>query len=207
MSVTIAPNAAPSADDAEIPDVPIYRLSVAQYEAMAKAGILTEDDPVELLEGWLVGKMTKHPPHIAASRLLLHSLGSLLPKGWMVDAQNPVATMDSEPEPDLIVIRGTPRNYTDRLAGPQDTALVVEVADTSLRQDRGTKKRLYARAGFPIYWIVNLIERQIEVYSEPSGPRRRPDYRRRQDYRPSEEIPVVLEGVEVGRIPVRELLP
>ncbi len=207
MSVTIEPTAAPSAAEADVPDVPIYRLTVAQYEAMARAGILTEDDPVELLEGWLVQKMTKHPPHIAATRLLLHALGALLPPGWMVDAQNPVATTDSEPEPDLMVIRGTPRDYKDRLAGPQDVALIVEVADTSLRQDRGTKKRLYARAGFSIYWIVNLVEGQIEVYTEPSGPRRRPDYRRRQDYRLSDEISVVLEGVEVGRIPVQEILP
>jgi Uma2 family endonuclease len=84
---------------------------------------------------------------------------------------------------------------------------VVEVADTTLRTDRGTKKRIYARAGILVYWIVNLVDRRIEVYMEPSGARRKPDYRRQQEYGPADEIPVVLDGVEIGRVPVHDLLP
>jgi Uma2 family endonuclease len=69
------------------------------------------------------------------------------------------------------------------------------------------KKRLYALVGIPVYWIANLSENQFEVYTDPSGPAEEPDYRQRQIYGPSDEIPVLIEGVEVGRIPVRELLP
>jgi Uma2 family endonuclease len=207
MSVTAKPIPAAAPRDPAVPDVPIYRLTVEQYHAMAEAGILTEDDPVELVEGWLVQKMTKNPPHIAATRLLHQALSSLIPKGWMVDTQNPIALTDSEPEPDLMVIRGAPLDYRDRLADPQDMALIVEVADTSLQQDRGTKKRLYAHAGIPVYWIVNLVDRRVEVFTVPSGPAEEPDYGERRDYGPDENVPVLLGGVEAGSLPVAELLP
>jgi len=86
-------------------------------------------------------------------------------------------------------------------------ALVVEVADTTLQRDRTSKKRLYARAGVPAYWIANLSEKRFEVYTDPSGPADEPDYRERQDYGPTEAIPVMIEGREVGRLAVQELLP
>ena len=84
---------------------------------------------------------------------------------------------------------------------------MVEVADTSLRRDRGTKQRVYARARIPVYWIANLPERRFEVYTEPSGPAPHPGYRQRQEYGPDEEIPVVLAGQEIGRLKVGDLLP
>lgn len=185
----------------------IWRLSVDQYHEMIRTGILTEDDPVELLEGWLVYKMPKSPPHRVTTRLIQKALERIVPAGWYVDAQELVTTQDSEPEPDVVVVRGDTRQYLDRHPGPQDLALVVEVADTSLQRDRASKKQIYARAEIPVYWIVNLVERQFEVYTDPSGPAESPDYRESQYYRPSDEVPVVIEGREVGRLPVRELLP
>jgi Uma2 family endonuclease len=190
-----------------IPDVPIYRLSVEQYHTMARAGILKEGAPVELLEGWLVPKMTQNPPHRLAAGLLQDALAGLVPAGWRVQIGNPVTTPDSEPEPDLAVIRGSRRDYGDRHPGPRDAALVVEVANTSLRQDRGAKKRLNARAGIPVYWILNLQSRHIEVYTDPTSTAKRSDYDVRHDYEPSDDILVVLDGIEIGRIPVQELLP
>ena len=106
-----------------------------------------------------------------------------------------------------IVIRGDPDDYPDLHPGPDEVALVVEVADSTLRRDRSTKKRIYARAGIPVYWIANLIESRFEVYTDPTGPADQPDYRQRQEYGPDDEIPVVLDGVEVGRLLVRDLLP
>jgi len=188
------------------PDV-IWRLSVDQYHAMIHTGILTDDDPVELLEGWLVAKMPKNPPHRAVTRLLRQVLERLVPAEWYVDSQEPITTDDSEPEPDVVVVRGETRHYLDRHPGPNDVGLVIEVADTTLQRDRGFKKRLYARVGIPVYWIVNLSDNQCEVYTEPSGSGPQPDYRQRQDYGASDIIPVVLAGIEVGRIAVRELLP
>jgi Uma2 family endonuclease len=188
------------------PDV-IWRLSVDQYHAMIHAGILTDDDPVELLEGWLVAKMPKNPLHRAVTRLIRQALERLVPAAWYVDSQEPITTDDSEPEPDAVVVRGETRHYLDRHPGPQDIGLVIEVADTTLQRDRGFKKRLYARAGIPVYWIVNLPDNQCEVYTEPSGPEPQPDYRQHQNYGASDVIPVMLAGVEIGRIAVREFLP
>ncbi|MBL8799972.1 MAG: Uma2 family endonuclease [Planctomycetia bacterium] len=185
----------------------LWRLSVAQYHQMIQAGILTEDDPVELLEGILVAKMPKNPPHRIGVRKLRRSLERVVPAGWSVDIQDPITLPHSEPEPDGTVSRGDTERITDRHPGPDEVALLVEVADATLSRDRTTKKRIYARAQIPVYWIVNLIERQVEVYTEPTGPADEPDYRQRRDYGPAESVPVVLDGQEVGQIPVGELLP
>lgn len=192
---------------AAVPNDYIWRLSVEQYHEMIRAGILTDDDPVELLEGWLVVKMPKNPPHRLATQLTRAALERLLPAGWFVDAQEPITTETSEPEPDVMLVRGDPRQYGDRHPGAQDLALVVEVAETSLTRDRGMKKRLYARTKIPVYWIVNLVDGWIEVYTDPTGPAAEPDYRQHRDYGPADELPVVIEGKEVGRLAVRDLLP
>lgn len=174
---------------------------------MIREGILTEDDPVELLDGYLVTKMPRNPPHRLTTQLTREALTRLCPAGWFVDAQEPITTDTSEPEPDVAVIRGDRRAFTDRHPGPGDLALVVEVADTSLSRDRGSKKRLYARAALPVYWIVNLIDRQIEVYTDPTGPAEEPDYRQRQVFETGAELPVEIAGREVGRVSVADLLP
>jgi Uma2 family endonuclease len=209
MSTTVAPvPAAPSTPPpAPVPDDAVWRFSVEQYHELLRAGILTDGDPVELLEGILIAKMTKYPPHTLSTQLTREALEHVLPAGWFVNAQEPVTTLDSEPEPDITVIRGRRRDFQNRHPGPQDVGLVVEVADTTLRRDRGRKKRLYARAAIPVYWIVNLNERQVEVYTDPSGPADEPDYRRRQDYPPDAQMPVVVGGAEVGRLTVGDLLP
>ena len=206
-ALTSQPACAPPAGDAEVPSEPIYRLSVAQYHAIARAGILDEDAPVELLEGWLVRKMTKNPAHCLALGLVQDALASLLPRGWHVKVQGSMTTADSEPEPDAAVVRGQRRDYKGRHPGAEDIALVVEVADTSLRRDRGSKKRIYARAGIPVYWIVNLIARLIEVYTDPAGAGKRAQYRQHRDYGPSEAIPLLLDNDEVGSLEVQALLP
>jgi Uma2 family endonuclease len=207
MSVTTPPIPTVTIRNPAVPDVPIYRLTVEQYEAMIETGILTERDPVELLEGWLVVKMTKNPPHIVANALLLARFSRLMPAGWFLAIQDPVATVDSMPEPDAAVIRGEPRDYVQRRPAAADIGLLVEVADTSLEQDRGLKQRAYARATIPVYWIVNLVDRQVEVYSDPTGPTAEPTYRQRRDYTDADTIPVVLDGVEAGSLAARDLLP
>ena len=100
-----------------------------------------------------------------------------------------------------------PSRYERYHPGPQDVALVVEVADASLDRDRSIKKQVYARAGIPVYWIVNLQERRIEVYTDPSGPVQVPDYRKHEDYAAGSQVPLTIDGREVGRIPVAAFLP
>lgn len=185
-----------------------YRLSVEQYHRMAEAGILGEDDPVELLGGVLVAKMTKNPPHIIATDLLQAALTRIVPAGWYVSMQNPITlpATASEPEPDGQVVRGEPRDYKHRRVGPQDVALVVEVSDTSYADDLA-KRVTYAGAAIPIYWIVNLVQYLLEVYSDPTGPAEPASYRTTQTYGPDDEVPLVIADREVARIAVRDLLP
>ena len=182
-------------------------LSVADYHAMIRAGIFAADDRVELLEGWLVPKMSKSPRHSYARGMLGDLLRTVIGSGWFVDAYGPVTTDDSEPEPDLAVVRGEYADYLASHPGTADAGLLVEVADSTLSHDRGMKRRIYARAGFPVYWIVNLVDEIIEVYTLPSGPTEAPDYAQRQDFGLTESVPVLLNGVEVGKIAVREVLP
>jgi Uma2 family endonuclease len=174
---------------------------------MIHLGVLTHDDPVELLEGWLVYKMPKNPPHRATTKLLRDALDEIVPDGWYVDAQEPITLEDSEPEPDVMIVRGKTRDYLDRHPSGRDIALVIEVADSTLARDRTSKKQLYARTEIPIYWIVNLSEQSIEVYQEPALVAEAPTYLQKQLYTFSDEIPVAIDGCEVDRLLVRNLLP
>lgn len=207
MSILSSPVSPSPPVNPSVPTEPIFRLSVAQYHQMIDAGILTEDDPVELLDGWLVQKMPTKPPHRAATGLTHAALQRVLPAGWFLEVQSAITTDTSEPEPDVFAVRGERRQYTERHPEPADLALVVEVSDATLSRDRGPKKSLYARNRIPVYWIVNLIDNQVEVYTDPTGPAEAPDYRQRRDYGVLDEIPLVIDGVEVVRFPVRELLP
>jgi Uma2 family endonuclease len=190
-----------------VPPEPVLPLTIEQYHEMARAEILRDGDPIELLEGWLVRKMTKSPAHSVATFEARSALEQIIPEGWSVDAQEPITTADSEPEPDVSVIRGRRRDMADRHPRPDEVAVLVEVADASLDRDRGWKKRIYAAAQIPVYWIVNLVDGQIEVHSEPSGPGDHPDYALRQVFCAGDIITVALGGNEVGQIAVNDLLP
>lgn len=207
MSVATSQAPASTLQLYRVPTLPIWQLSVEQYHQMIESGILTEDDPVELLEGWLIPKMPKNPPHCRSTVLVNRAISRLLPADFYVDAQNPLTTDDSEPEPDMMIVHGDPRDYPDRHPHGEEVALVVEVADSSLSRDRVQKKRIYARAGVPVYWIINLSENQLEVYSAPAGEADAADYLQQQNYLPTDEVPLSLDGREIGRLRVSELLP
>ncbi len=149
---------------------PLFRLSVDQYHEMTRHGILTEDDEVELLDGLLVAKMTKNTAHHVAKLLVQSALAKVIPEGWYVDSQDAITLATSEPEPDAMVVRGQPRDYLAHHPLPGDLALVVEVADSSLHHDRGFKKAIYAASAIPVYWIINLVDRRVEVYTDPTSP-------------------------------------
>jgi Uma2 family endonuclease len=174
---------------------------------MLAAGVLKSGDPVELLEGWLVEKMTKNPPHRIATRRTRVALESIVPSGWYVDTQEPIVTADSEPEPDAAVIRGRTEDYAQENPSASCLGLVVEVADESLLRDRETKARIYARAGIPVYWIVNLPERRLEVLQSPHAAGVTPGYALRSQYSESDSVTLELDGHEVGAVRVADLLP
>ena len=180
------------------------RFSIPEYHHLAQLGILTEDDNLELLEGYLVHKMTRNPRHDGALDFLLETFFPMIPREYKVRIQAAVTLSDSEPEPDLAIVRRGP-NYRLQHPAPADIALVIEVSDSSLDGDRADKCRIYARAGLPIYWIVNLVDGQIEVYSSPvGGPT--PGYRDRVDRHIGDEVEVVLAGRRVGSVAVSAVL-
>jgi Uma2 family endonuclease len=173
---------------------------------LARQGFLLDGDPVELLEGLLVKKITVSPSHRLATHRVRLAFEAVAPSGCYVDAPSPVTLQRSEPEPDVVVVRGAAGDYPDRHPGPQDLLLVVEVSDSSLRRDQGLKKVMYAKAAIPVYWIVNLIDRRVEAYSDPTGAVEQPNYRLHRDFDEADHVPVVIEGREVARIPVRDVL-
>lgn len=141
-----------------------------EYQRLGEVGILTEDEAVELLDGQLMVAEPKGRPHVTIVTLTAEVLRRAFGAGWHVMQQDPIALDDeSEPEPDVAVVPGTPLDYVDD--HPARPALVVEVADTSLYYDRGYKGSAYARAGLPDYWIVNLVDWRVEVYRRPAEDR------------------------------------
>ena len=194
------------------PQVPVRvtqrqrRFSVAEYHKLGELGILTPADRCELIHGFIVEKAMVNPPHATAVRRLRRLLEAIFTETWLVDSQSPITLADSEPEPDAFVARGTSRDFENAHPTPSDLAIVAEVSDSSLEDDRTVKLALYAAAKLPQYWIVNIPERRVEVYTQPRGGRN-PTYRTRTDYGTDAAVPVVLAGKTLGTIPVAELLP
>jgi Uma2 family endonuclease len=183
------------------------RFTVDEYHRLTELGILTEDDKLELIEGYLVLKMPRNPPHDGTIHRVLKRLGKILPSGWDVRIQSAITLADSEPEPDLAIVREDSDGYTTRHPTAADVGLVIEVADSTLAGDRTDKARIYARAGIECYWIVNLVDRQVENYTSPSGPVALPAYGQRQDYRTGDTVPLTLAGTATVGLPVQDLLP
>ena len=178
------------------------RFSVAEYHQLIDIGILTEDDDLELLEGYLVHKMARNPPHGVAIQKITKCLVRLALPGWDVRCQCAITLDKSEPEPDFALVRGDETAYLARHPGPADIGLVIEVSDSTLPGDRDDKGRIYASAGIPIYWIVNVRDRWVEVYSAPSGD----IYGKRVDFGVGQAIPLLLDGAMVGQIRGDEML-
>jgi Uma2 family endonuclease len=178
----------------------VYRISVDEYERMA--GML-HDERVELIDGFLVKKMGKNPPHVWSVDTIAEIMKAMTP-GWWCRQEAPVRIPDfDEPEPDVSVVRGPRDDYRNRIPAATDVALLVEVSETTLDRDQGPKWDAYAKGRIPVYWIVNLVDRQVEVYTDP-GPN---GYATCRIFLPGQEIPVVIEGVEVGQIAAAAILP
>jgi Uma2 family endonuclease len=138
----------------------------AEYDRLIEIGVFRPGDPVELLGGELVVAEPQSSPHYTAIGLVEEALHAAFGVGWLIRQQGPIALDDqSEPEPDVAVARGTLRDYSHE--HPARPVLVVEVASSSLALDRQHKGSLYARAGLEDYWILNLVDRVLEVYRQP----------------------------------------
>jgi len=184
----------------------LRRWQRAEYERLVGLGVF-RGEPLELIGGELVVAEPQGAYHAAAITRVDYALRAVLPPGWLVRLQAPVSLDDeSEPEPDLVVVPGRPGDYGE--SHPVRVALAVEVAESSLAFDRKRKGSLYARAGIADYWIVNLVDRVLEVCRLP-----RPDaaaaygWRYRSIARLAPGAVVVPLAVTSARIAVADLLP
>jgi Uma2 family endonuclease len=166
-----------------------HRLSVNDYEQMIERGILTENDRVELIRGEIIDKMSICDRHAACVKRLNSLFSGLVRGNALVSIQDPIRLADSEPEPDVALLRPRADFYATGKPQPADVLLAIEVADSSLDYDRDVKRPMYGEAGIAEYWIVNLIDECVEVHRQPQ-----PDgtYRDVQTLRRGQQVDVAL---------------
>lgn len=182
----------------------LYRMTLEKYESLIASGFFTKRDDVHLINGYLVNRMPESPLHGAVCEAIRLAIEALLIAAWHIRSEKGlrIPAQSSLPRPDLVIVRGGWRTYTSRYPEPADTALVVEVSNTSLDEDRAMAD-IYGAGGVPIYWLVNLVDGQVEVYSDP-GPS---GYRSHEVLAPGHSLSVVVDGVEIGEIAVADILP
>ncbi len=200
------PTTAPAPAPIPVPlnALPLRRLTVDEYERLGEVEVLNDPERVELIDGYMVTKMPKSPEYCYSTTKALDALGGLLGPGWVSRKEGPIRIPGyDEPEPDVSIVRGSIADYRHRHPGPADVGFLAEVSLTTLDLDRGQKLSAYATAGIPVYWIINLVERQIEVYTGPGSGA----YKSRADYRPGQAVPIVIDGRHLGAIAVDDFLP
>ena len=194
--------------ETDIAPFPVKKFAVKEYRKMLQVGIFRSGDPYELLEGWIVPKLRRSPPNASTCAKLQRRLIRAFDDdsgGWIY-GYRVIACRTSEPEPVATLTTGPLGKYEKRFPKPAEVGLVIEVSDDSLERDRGIKQRIYARERIPTYWIVNVVGRAVEVYTDPRGGKN-PTYKTRTDYAAGRSVPVVLSGKMVGDIAVSDILP
>ncbi len=184
----------------------LRRFTVDEYHTMIKAGIFGDYEPGELLEGLILWKFRPMTPRECFPQHAFRQL-ELNRTDWHVHINPAITLDDSEPEPDAAILRGRMEDHDKRFPGAAAVGVVVEFADASLAFDREVKGRVYARAGIPEYWIVNVAENQIEIFTLPDPTRNPPAYRSTRVLVKGDSVPLTLDGNLVANIPVGDLLP
>jgi Uma2 family endonuclease len=183
------------------------RFSRAEYERLIELGVFQPGEDIELLGGELIVAEPQDALHYTAIRRTAKALEATFGPGWEVRTEGPIGLDDdSEPEPDVAVVPGKPEDYSR--SHPSRPVLTVEVAESSLALDRHRKGSLYARAGLADYWVLNLVDRVLEVYREPAPDAAAPfgwRYTRSEVFRADTRVrPLAAPGASVG---VSQLLP
>jgi hypothetical protein len=193
----------------------LVRLTVEQFQEVLGRGIFREGMPIELLDGLMVWKdqsdrggdpRRQGPRHADGVYGMSRALLAVESLGHLLRVQLPVTLgIDHAPEPDLAVIRGIREQFRQRHPGTDDIRLLVEVADSSLDYDRTTKLAIYAEAGIPEYWIVNLVDSQIHVYGQPIRSGR--TYANERIYSLADTIAFAPDPTRTIDVPVGEVIP
>jgi len=143
------------------------RFTITEYHRLADLDFFTEDDRVELIKGEIIKMAAKGKAHSVCNTRLYRELFKLLEEKATIRGQEPIIINDSEPEPDLTIVKNTPDDYFLNHPTPSDIFLIIEVADSSLKYDQEVKLFLYSEAGISDYWIFNLMDYYLECYSDP----------------------------------------
>ena len=182
----------------------IWRISVETYHQMIESGAFGEEESIELIHGYLIKKMPKNRRHAQITQILFSLIAQIIgfDQGWFLSVQDPVTLEDSEPEPDIAIIRGKPSDYANH---PQaaDLGMVIEISDSSLEYDSGVKKQMYALSGVTQYWLVNVEAGQLEVFTEPYAAENEAGYRKRIVYLSTHNAPLELDGNSFGQVDLK----
>jgi Uma2 family endonuclease len=187
----------------------VRRFSVEEFYRLGELGIIGPEERVELLEGYITMVPPIGEPHATSCDLVYRTFLKILPPGLDVSNGREAKLIASVPVPDGLVLRGSVREFAVKKAQATDIAIVVEVADSTLAEDRGLMQRIYAVAGIPEYWIVNLPERKLEVYRRPvpALTEQSAKYETVEVYLPDQSVDVVIDGRRIGSFAVSEILP
>jgi Uma2 family endonuclease len=184
---------------------PQRRFSVEEYLRLMEVGILTKHDKVELINGRIIEKISRNPPRDSAingvTRILFESIGDCC----AIRVHSSIQLSSSVPEAEIAVVCGPHSRYDHSNPTAADVLLVVEICDST--HDQGEMASTYARDGIPLYWIVNLIDRRLEVYTDPTGPDHFSTYRQRKDIPINGTITLALPGLKKFTIKVQEFFP
>ena len=162
-----------------------------------------DDSRVELIDGYITRREEMKPRHVVVTERMRRRLEPILPVGWFLREDKPILLSDwTEPRPDFAVVRGDFEMYEERHPEPHEVAMAIEVSNTTRFKDRGKKWNVYAQARIAAYWIVDVVNGQIEVYTNPAE--------EGYDgllYQRGESVPVVIDGNVIGQIAVTDILP
>jgi Uma2 family endonuclease len=176
-------------------------ITVEQFEYLVDIGFFG-DAKVEMLDGFVVNKMTHGSLASTIICLIADLLRDAIPKSFAIRCQVPIKLAHSEPEPDIAVVVGPVHRYRENHPVPAEVFLVIEVSDSTLAKDRGPKLRAYARNGIREYWLVNCVDRQIEVYTEPAHSDSPSSYTARTVLHIGESVFLQVEGQSPIEIPL-----
>ena len=179
----------------------LFQFTVQQFHEMMDKGILSAKDRVELVNGLVVRKSSQNTPHASMVEDFYMQLAKQIVPGWKIRSQLPITLVSGEPEPDFAIIRGRRKSNDKCHPTVSECGIVMEVSDSTLRYDRNEKGPFYSAAGIPEYWIINLEEGVVEVYTHPT-----PDgYDQVQVFRPGECVPFILDAQLITTFSVTEL--
>ncbi|MBI1325170.1 hypothetical protein GC170_18555 [bacterium] len=194
----------------DIPAIVPYDMTVDLFDRIVEAGLLPHDRRIFLWDGRLCEKMAKTRAHVSIGGSVTMALARTLPDGWSLVPEGTIVLDErNSPLPDFSVVRTADLvglREPSRYPGPNDVGILIEIAVTSLKSDLSDSLEAYARAGIPVYWVVDVAGRRVFVHSEPATIENRGQYGKVEIIGPGGQIPLVLDGEKLAEIPFDSIM-